>query len=441
MEYTKVKRIITNEKKKLYFKEYESNLDYVNDIEFNKINIYPELLKQKFIGFGGAVTESVAYSYSLLNEDNKNNLIKDYFSKDGLNYNFIRTHINSSDFSLSSYSYSNERDLSDFSIDHDKNMLIPMIKNIINENKNINILSTPWSPPEFMKSNNSMLNGGYLKEEYYSLYAEYLVKYINSYKDEGININYLNIQNELGASQIWESCLFTYENEYKFINKYLYPLLKKNNIDINLLCFDHNKDNIYDYAKNIFKLDKNNIIKGIGYHYYTGDHFNNINILSNLYKDKLLIHTEGCCGLSKFRKRRSIPNALIYAHDIIGDVNNGCNAYIDWNILLNYKGGPNHTGNYCYSPVMLTKNNKSYKKNLAYYYIGHISKYINNATVIEHSKYTSDLSVLSFINKDKTITTIILNESKKTLPYNIVINNKCVSGIINPYQIETLIIS
>ena len=90
---------------------------------------------------------------------------------------------------------------------------------------------------------------------------------------------------------------------------------------------------------------------------------------------------------------------------------------------------------------MLTKNNKSYKKNLAYYYIGHISKYINNATVIEYSKYTSDLSVLSFINKDKTITTIILNESKKTLPYNIVINNKCVSGIINPYQIETLIIS
>ena len=105
-------------------------------------------------------------------------------------------------------------------------------------------------------------------------------------------------------------------------------------------------------------------VSGFAYHWYTGDHFENLSLIHDQYPNKLLFHTEGCTGFSNFNSNDEIHNGELYAHDIIGDLNHGCNAYIDWNLILDNNGGPNHKSNYCNSPIMLNKENNEYKKDL-----------------------------------------------------------------------------
>ena len=256
-----------------------------------------------------------------------------------------------------------------------------------------------------------------LLDKYKSLWAEYLVKYLKAYQDEGINIDYMTIQNEPKAAQFWESCQYTSKEEQELIKNHIFPAFKKNDINTKLLIWDHNKERVVYRAKEIFDdPEVKDMVAGIGYHYYSGDYFENIKTFKELYPDKLAIHTEGCTGyeLLWFRKRkRRVPNAEIYAHDIIGDLNNGANGYIDWNMMLDYHGGPTHIHNRCNSPIMLTKKGNDYTKNLPYYYIGHFSRFIKpGAKRIAFSKFDDSLEVTSFKNPDESIAVVILNRGK-----------------------------
>lgn len=404
--------------------------------------IYPEFKYQKILGFGGALTESSGYVFSKFPEDIKNRFINDYFSEEGNNYNFCRTHINSCDFSLSTYSYSEKESLEDFSISHDEEYIIPLIKKALKVNKNIKLLSSPWSPPRFMKTNNNMNNGGKLKPEYKELWAKYIVKFLKAYEEQGIKIDYLTIQNEPYAKQIWESCLYNADEEAEMALDFLIPNLRLNNLKTEVLIWDHNKERLYLRAKNIFEKDKYNLISGIGYHYYTGDHFENIKLTKEKYPEKLLIHTEGCTGFSIKKKSRQIPNAEIYAHDIIGDLNSGANAYIDWNILLDFKGGPNHVLNNCNAPIMANFFGKNYIKNASFYYIGHFSKFIKkDAQRIGFSKFTENLEVTAFQNPDGSIVVIILNKTDNNEKFTLVLNEKIYSDKIDKHSIITFVIN
>ena len=177
-----------------------------------------------------------------------NQILEEYFSKEKLNYTFCRIPIGSCDFSLNSYSYSYKNDLSDFSIDHDMKYMIPIIKSVQNLNSNLQILSSPWSPPAFMKDNHSLVGGGKLLPQYKKLWAEYLVKYVNNYQNQGIPIDYMTIQNEPNAKQVWESCLYSSFDEAELLKNYLYPTFKRNGLHTQFLIWDHNKDNILERA-------------------------------------------------------------------------------------------------------------------------------------------------------------------------------------------------
>lgn len=336
----------TNQKEAKYLKkcEFSSSFEDLNNLENNLILIYPEITYQSIQGFGGAFTESTAYCFSQLPTIQKKNFLNNYFSSSGSSYSLCRIPIASCDFALNSYSHSSLESLEDFSIKRDMKYIVPMIKEALKVNPNILFVATPWSPPSFMKDNKDMRYGGKLLPEYKSIWAKYLSKFIIEYKKQGININFLTIQNEPNASQPWESCLYSDYEEFDFAVNYIAPQFKKENIQTKLLIWDHNKERLFLRADKIFNLDKNNVISGIAYHYYSGDHFENINLVRNKFKDKLIIHTEGCTGYEKcwFKKRkRNIPNAEIYAHDIIGDLNSGSNGYIDWNMLLNSSGRTN----------------------------------------------------------------------------------------------------
>ncbi len=441
----KLTKIETNIKRKLYLHKSD-NVSFShknNNLENNIVSVNPDIYFQDLIGFGGAFTESTCYSLNTVNKTLYNKILDEYFSKDGLNYNLCRLPIGSSDFSLNSYSYSYKKDLSDFSIKRDMKYIIPTIKEAQKRNTDIEFLASPWSPPSFMKSTNNLYNGGKLLKQYYETWANYLVKYIENYLSNNIKIKYITIQNEPNASQLWESCTYTAEEEANLLKNYLVPIFRKNKIDMKFLIWDHNKDDILN--RTIDTLVTNGALdyaSGIAFHWYTGSHFENLREIKKLFPNKLLIHTEGCTGYSNFKASDELFNAEMYASEIIGDLNNETNGFIDWNMVLEYNGGPNHKHNYCNSPIMINKKHDNYIKTPSFYYIGHFSKYIKpGAKRIHFSTFSDNIQITSFKNLDNSVIIILLNKNNFNIEYNLCYKNYTFHDNLDSHAIVTFIIS
>ncbi|HEY0354840.1 MAG TPA: glycosyl hydrolase, partial [Flavisolibacter sp.] len=211
---------------------------------------------QTFMGIGGAITDASAEVFARLTPAKQQEFLDAYFSKEkGIGYTLVRTNINSCDFSSSSYTYVEEGDaaLKTFNIDHDRKYKIPMIKKALAAaGPNAHFYASPWSPPAFMKDNKNMLRGGKLLPQYHQSWANYYVKFISAYQREGIPVWGLTVQNEPMATQRWESCIFTAEEERDFIKKYLGPTLKKAGYgNKKIVAWDHNRDLITQRASTI----------------------------------------------------------------------------------------------------------------------------------------------------------------------------------------------
>lgn len=440
----KIEKIETNIKRKLFIKQTNTELLPIHKkIENNVIKINDNITYQELLGFGGAFTESNGYVLSKVNKEIYEKILDEYFSKDGLNYSFCRLPIGSCDFSLDSYSYSYKNDLSDFSIDRDLKYIIPVIKSAQKRNKSIKFISSPWSPPAFMKDNNDLYHGGKLLNKYKKVWANYLVKYVKSYLDEDIKIEYMTIQNEPEAKQLWESCLYSSFEEADLLKNHLFPAFKKNNLNMNFLIWDHNKDNLIE--RNLSTLIENSSLdyaSGISFHWYTGNHFENLKYINKMFPNKLLIHTEGCTGYSNFKEKDELFNAELYANEIIGDFNSGVNAFIDWNMVLDYNGGPNHKLNFCNSPIMINKKNNDYIKTPSFYYISHFAKYIKpGAKRIHLSTFTDNIELISFKNLDNSVIIVLLNRNNFNIEYNLCYKNYSLHDNLDSHCIVTFIIN
>ena len=412
----------TNIKLKKYWEKSIINEEEESFEEYNVIRVYPNINYQTFKGFGGALTIASAINYNKLSKDKKEEFLKAYYSVDGLNYNWGRISIGSNDFCLNSYENDNYK--------YEKSYIIPFIKDILNI-KPLTFLASPWSPPSYMKDNHNLCNGGKLLKEYYEDYANYLINYLNFFKKEKINIKYLTMQNEPLAKQSWESCVFNIEEQKDFIYHYLLPKLE----DTFLFLWDHNKDNLFNVVSNLYQ--ENSKIKGIAYHWYTGIHQTNLKLTYLKFPNLLLLHSEGCCGYSKYNEIEWINDAEQLLVDLINDLNNGMSIYLDWNILLDFQGGPNHQKNYCKSPIILTKNEKDFIKTPIYYYFGHISKFILNEAKINPVSFCDNFLVATASTLNDITTIVILNPTNEKRDYTLIVNQKQIKDIIYPHCIIT----
>lgn len=435
-------KVETNFRRNLFWDVHKLNMNgKLKNQERELINLSPEMEYQEIIGFGGAFTEASGYCLTQVKEETANHIIENYFSENGLGYSFCRMPIGSSDFSLSPYSYLKSSNIDTFSIARDEQYVIPMLQKALAKNPNLKLLSSPWSPPAFAKTNKMLVLGGRLLEKYYEFYAEYLTKFVLEYQKRNISIDYMTIQNEPNATQVWESCLYSAEEEANFAKNYLYPTFLKNGIGTKILAWDHNKERLFLRAKETYKI-AGNCISGMAMHWYSGDYFEEIELTAKQYPNKLLIHTEGCTGFSHFRKEDEVQNGEIYAHDMIGDLNSGINGWIDWNLVLDNNGGPNHKRNYCNAPIMLNKDNSGYIKNLTYYYIGHFSKYIKpGAKRIGFSKFSSNIEVTAFRNLDESIVVVLLNRNEKNQEFNLHLNGEIFHDNLDGHAILTFAIN
>lgn len=409
------------------------------------VNIYPDYEYQTIIGFGGAITEAAGYVFSKLSKENQGKILELYFGKGGNRYNMARVHVDSCDFSLGNYSAMSDpsdTSMESFTLERDEQFIIPLLKAAVEKRGEVfDLLLSPWSPPAFMKTNNDKNHGGKLKPEYRQLWAEYLCRYIKEYELRGFKVNRLTIQNEPEAVQTWDSCIYTAEEEKEFIKDYLHPALLRNGLkDVKINIWDHNKEGIIRRALKTIDKDTDKIIDGIAFHWYSGDHFEAVSLARELFPHKELIFTEGCVEYSRFGTDQ-LHNAQMYAHDIIGNLNAGMSGFIDWNILLDKNGGPNHVGNFCDAPIMIDTDNDTFEVKLSFDYIGHFSKYIKKgAKRIAFSKYTDLIEMTAFKNPDESLILVMMNRHNNNIPITVDITGKIFDTILEKNSISTAII-
>lgn len=407
---------------------------------------------QTMLGIGGALTDASAETFYKLPKDKQKEFLTAYYDKNkGIGYTLGRTNIQSCDFSSDIYSYVKENDVSlkTFDISHDKKYRIPFIKDVIAAaGGKLTLFASPWSPPGWMKTNNNVLHGGKLKHEYDQSWANFYVKFINAYEKAGIPVWGLSVQNEPMATQTWESCLYTAEEERDFVKNFLGPTLYKQGMaSKKLIIWDHNRDLLYQRASTVLEdPEAAKYVWGIGFHWYetwtgAGMNFESTRLVHQAFPTKNLIFTEGC--VEKFD-----PNGLTewtlgerYGQSLINDFNAGTLGWTDWNVLLDEKGGPNHVGNFCFAPVHADTKTGNLTYTSSYYYLGHFSKFIRpGAKRIASVASRDKLMTTAYVNPDGKIAVVVMNKTDEKIDYSLWIKGQAAKVTSAPHSIATLLV-
>lgn len=410
--------------------------DDTEEVETQVINLYPELTYETFEGFGGAVTEAAGYVYSLMNEEQKKQVVETYFSEDEMNYKLVRIHMDSCDFCIDTYeamSDAQDTELKSFTFERTEKYIIPMLEDIKKAAGNeLKLMLTPWSPPAFMKTNGDRKRGGKLKPEYRQMWAEYICRYIKEFKDRGYNVQRISLQNEPKAVQTWDSCLFSAEEEKVFLRDFMYPAMQAHGYeDIEIFIWDHNKERIYERVRDVVDDSTRHMVTGAAFHWYSGDHFEAMELVRQRYPDVKMIMSESCLEYRLFDEKNieNVTNRL--CHEIIGDLNHGMCAFYDWNLLLDEKGGPNHVGNYCHAPFLYdtrTGELLPQKTQRQYYHFAH--NITPGSVRIGTTKYTEQIDVTAYRTPEDKIVVILLNKGDGLLPVNFRMQGKAAEVIL-----------
>ncbi len=410
------------------------------------VSVFPDVKYQTIQGFGGAFTESSAYVFSKMSKEKQDEILKAYFDKDnGNGYNFCRLHIASCDFSVDEYTYIDEGDdkLETFSIERDKKYIIPMVKAAQKYGK-IKLFASPWSPPAFMKDTKSRYVGGKLLPEYYEAWTNYVEKFILAYREEGIEVSAVTIQNEEEADMMWESCLYTPQDECNLIKSGFGEKMRK--LGVKIYIWDHNKSRCYDRASTVYE-DKEaaQYVAGVALHWYDGDHFEQLNMLREKYPDKEIIFSEGCCASYTVgvMKEEGLEFAQKYAHELIGDLKNGLNAFCDWNLILDMQNGPFHKREgrmLCDAPIIADTDKDEITKELSYYYLAHFTRFIKQGAVrIASSGCTDKVESVAFLNPDGSYVVILHNKTNEEQKANVLLGGRKTEYMCPANSITTMV--
>ncbi len=440
------------------------------------ISINPDKQYQTITGFGGSFTESAAYLLTQLSEKKQKEIMDAYFSTEGANYSLTRTHINSCDFSLSQYAYATQADdfeLETFDISHDRKFLIPMIKQAQQISKDgFKIISSPWTAPPWMKTNNDWV-GGKLKNECRKTWALYFEKYLEAYKKEGIDIWGLTVENEpLGNGNNWESMHYSPKEMTDFVEHYLGPQLKSGGwSNVKILGYDQNREHLEEWIDEMYRNDNTrNYFDGTAIHWYASTYEVFPDALEYAHQktpEKHIIQTEACIDAevpkwkddswywqkeatdwgwdwAPEKDKKYHPKyrpTYRYARDIIGCLNHWVDGWVDWNMFLNRKGGPNWFKNWCIAPVIVdTENDEVYFTPL-FYVMTHFSKFIRPGAIRIHLDINDNNMIGTAVqNPDKSVVIVLFNPTMEKMNYYISEQGAKLQGQIDAQAIQTIVI-
>lgn len=387
--------------------------------------IDPSKQFQVIEGFGGAFTEAGAATWRKMGVSNQQAIINAYFdSSVGHGYTLCRTHINSCDFSQTNYAYdevAGDTELKHFSIERDQEALLPMIKAAYAVSKTpFKLFATPWSPPAWMKTNGEMNRGGKLKPEYRAAWANYFVRYLQEYNKQGIKIWGVTMQNEPSAVAPWDTCVFSPTEHRDFIRDYFGPTLERANFgEVKIMMWDHNRDLMIEYADVLYSDPvASHYVWGTAYHWYSDGAYQNMSMHHDAWPEKPLLLTEACQDLGPHAGEWG-PGER-YAQSIINDLNRWSVGWVDWNLLLDEGGGPNHANNFCGAPILADPKSDKLSFQSSYYYMGHFARFIKpGARRILCSSSHGGLEATACINTDGTVAVVVLNRNNNPFKFNL----------------------
>jgi glucosylceramidase len=492
------------------------------------ISVYPDIIKQTIDGIGTSCTESSAFVLAHLEPETRLDVMEKIYGESGANFTLTRTHIGSCDFTVEGkYSYAEEpgdADLAAFSIAPDvagfdpakypgikdpTYDLLPMIQEALaikqkQQDRELRIIASAWTAPPWMKDtgawytpgspeNDWQGDGGRLKPEYVSTYAGYLLKYLDAYKDAGIDVWGLTPVNEPhGNGGNWECMHFTPESQNDFVQNHLGPrLLQSEHSDARLLVYDQNRDGIEHWTDVIF-ADPRSVdhVYGVAVHWYAStfkvyeDAFDRVHAK---FPQFTIIHTEGCIdnlgndaggGIEDpigFKESGWFNNDSFwwnanatdwaytaswagesaadhpiytpvhrYARNIIVSLDHWVSGWVDWNIVLDRDGGPNHVGNFCGAPIMIDTATQEAYYTPIYYVLAQFSRTIRPGDRAVQTRRTLDgldsdaLHACATISDDALLSVQLLNTTKNAVAYKLQIADRYAEIKIPANSVQTV---
>jgi len=377
-----------------------------------------------------------------MNTANRAALLKELFatSENDIGVSYLRISIGASDLDDHVFSYDDlpagqtDPNLKKFTLNEDSKYLIPVLKEILKIAPKIKLLGSPWSPPTWMKTNDSS-KGGSLKPEFYDAYAKYFVKYIQGMRSEGIRIDAITVQNEPLHPGNNPSMLMLAADQAIFIKDHLGPAFKAAHIDTKIIIYDHNADRP-DYPISILN-DPNakKYIDGSAFHLYGGP----IEALSKVHEahpDKNIYFTEqwvGAPGNFPVELNWHVKNL------VIGATRNWARTVLEWNLASDPNQNPHTPGgcDRCLGAVTIDGNKVT--RNPAYYIIAHASKFVRPGSVRISSNLPENLPNVAFKTPGGKKVVIVLNDSKSAQTFNISYNHKIATSSLEAGAVATYI--
>ena len=412
-----------------------TNNPYPN-IEVDSTNTY-----QTMDGFGYTLTGGSATLINQLGAA-KPALLNELFGNtaNSIGISYLRVSIGASDLSASVFSYNDlpagqtDPTLAAFSLAPDMIDLIPLIKQILAINPNIKIIGSPWSPPVWMKDNGSSI-GGSLLPQYYSVYANYFVKYIQQMKLQGINIDAITIQNEPQHGGNNPSMLMSATQQATFIKNHLGPAFQAAQIATKIIIWDHNCDNPGYPIAVLNDASAKQFIDGSAFHLYSGD-ISALSTVKTAHPDKNLYFTEqwtGANGTFDGDLKWHIKNV------IIGAARNWSKLSLEWNLANDPAYGPHTVGGCTECKGAITISGASYTRNVAYYIIAQASKFVPAGSVRIGSGLATNFPNVAFKTPTGKKVLIVLNENNALSGVNIKFKNKWVVATLPAGAVATFV--
>ncbi|VIO88727.1 Uncharacterized protein BM_BM6281 [Brugia malayi] len=413
---------------------------------------------QTIIGFGGAFTDAAGINIDSLSVSARNHLLQSYFGKTGIQYTIGRVPIASTDFSTHAYSYDdspNDFALTNFSLaEEDFKFKIPYIKQAVSLTDGVlKLFASPWSAPGWMKTSGQMIGGGTLRGppngSYHVTWANHYVKFLETYKKNGVTFWGLTVQNEpvsgIDLSYKWQTMYFSPKAEGDFIKNHLGPALRRSEVgrNISLMIMDDQRTQLPIWADVVLK-DKEaaQYISGIAVHWYND--FVPVSQLSETHSrhpNKFIFGTEACTGFKPFEHSPLLGDwsrGEMYAHDIIQDLSHWVSGWTDWNLCLNLNGGPSFVKNYVDAPIIINATADEFYKQPMFYVMGHFSKFIPPGSVrIELHFYMKPVLYegVAFVTPAHQQVLVLLNRGNKSVTFSV--EDKAKNGLALRIQLES----
>jgi glucosylceramidase len=349
----------------------------VGQVAAEAIVLDPKATKQEVLGFGAAMTDSTCYVLNQMSDAERAPLMHEMFAPNEMAMNVCRTCIGASDYSRTMYSFDDstepDPELKKFSIDHDKAYILPILREARKANPELFLFSSPWSPPGWMKPNNSML-GGAMRKTSFGPYAKYFMKFLEGYKAGGVAIDAVTIQNETDAEQEGNmpACLWAQEQEMDFVKSHLGPALRKAGSPTKIWVLDHNYSLWGRAIDELSDSDAYEYIDGIAWHGYVGEP-SAMTRVHDAFPQKSAYWTEGGPDVKQPDYQTDYTK---WADAFNGILNNWARSITSWNLALDEEGKPNVGPFSCGGVVTVENGTHKITRSGQYWAFAHYSKHI-----------------------------------------------------------------